>query len=273
MSAAFDLVDHRLLLERLNKVYGITGTVLDWCASYLINRREIVQVRASRSPGSTRMCGVPQGSVLGPQIFTLFVAPLFNIIRKHSLKVQAYADDIQLYCEFESTQIQSVLLKLDSCFRDVKLWMLENMLCLNESKTETIFFSSSSDILNAVKCVKLGESSIFTSSCVRNLGFYLDNSLKLDKQVNNVIKKAYYSLKNINKLRPFLDINSTKILVQSLIFCHLDQFNSMYYGLSAQDIYRLQKAQNAAARCIMRVKYKEHITPTLQHQTSVISTL
>ena len=97
MSAAFETVDHRTLLDRLHAEIGIVGTALDWFESYLVDRHQVVPIRDEHSDSCLLHYGVPQGSVLGPQLFTVYTSPLGRIIRAHGLDYHLFADDSQLY--------------------------------------------------------------------------------------------------------------------------------------------------------------------------------
>ena len=100
LSADFDTVDHSILLTRLQNWFGLDGLSLDWFTSYLSSRSQAVSINDSISAFSTLSCGVPQGSVLGPLLFTLYTTPLDSVISKNSLKYHLYADDTQLYISF-----------------------------------------------------------------------------------------------------------------------------------------------------------------------------
>ena len=100
-SAAFDLVDHPTLLYRMEHRLGITGKALDWFRSYLSDRTQSVSISGSVSPAQPLTCGVPQGSALGPKLFTIYTLPLGDIIRRHNTQFHLYIDDAQLYLGFE----------------------------------------------------------------------------------------------------------------------------------------------------------------------------
>ena len=159
LSAAFDTIDHQILLSRLKTVFGIRSTALQWFWSYLLDRNQSIVVNNSASSPSPVMFGVPQGSVLGPVLF---------------------ADDTQLKKSTPPNDVQSLTRDLQLCTDDIKSWMCSSQLKLNEDKTEAILFSTlslPSDCLPS--SVTVGTRQIAFSDKVRNLGFILDSNLTM----------------------------------------------------------------------------------------------
>ena len=142
LSAAFDTVDHSILLARLQNWFGLDGLSLDWFSSYLSSRSQAVSINDSISAFSILSCGVPQGSVLGPLLFTLFTTPLGSVISKNSLKYHLYADDTQLYISFTPSNSALYLETLTTTFTDILTWMNLNKLLLNPSKTEFLLIGT-----------------------------------------------------------------------------------------------------------------------------------
>ena len=139
-SAAFDTIDHKILLNRFSYSFGISGTVFKWFISYLTNRTQSVSVGDLNSLPLPLKYGVPQGSVLGPILFTLYSQPVSDKIREHNISYQKLADDTQLYKTSQPTELQSLASDFESCFLSVKAWMLSNKLKLDDEKTEAISF-------------------------------------------------------------------------------------------------------------------------------------
>ncbi len=138
LSAAFDTLDHHIMLQRLKSHFGIDGVVLKWIESYLTHRRQCVLIKDERSESKPLKYGVPQGSVLGPLLFTAYTAPLSDIADKHGLSVHMYADDTQPYISFKpglDMQEEEAVSSLENCVTDIRKWMHANKLVLNDDKT------------------------------------------------------------------------------------------------------------------------------------------
>ena len=260
LSAAFDTIDHNILLARLHDKVGLRGSVLNWFRSYLEDRTFCVKVGNQSSSIAACKYGVPQGSILGPLLFSLYMLPLGSILQKHNIQYHCYADDTQLYLPFSPNCI-STLNKLFSCLEDIKSWMACNFLQLNDSKTEIILFGSPSSVANLSNA--LGPLSPNLHNLVKNLGVQLDGSLNFNKQVSSVVKASFYQLRTIAKLKPILSATDLETVVHAFISSRLDYCNSLYIGISQSNLNKLQLVQNAAARLLTNTKKSEHITPIL----------
>uniref|UniRef100_A0A669B0J7 Reverse transcriptase domain-containing protein n=1 Tax=Oreochromis niloticus TaxID=8128 RepID=A0A669B0J7_ORENI len=141
LSSAFDLVDHNVLLMRLEHLVGITGSALSWFKSYLSERSFSVTMGTYASSIAPVTSGVPQGSVLGPMLFFLYLLPLDRIFDKYNFSFHFYADDIQIYFEL-AEDVTSSLQHFSDCMNEVKNWLLSNSLILNDKKTEILIFDT-----------------------------------------------------------------------------------------------------------------------------------
>jgi hypothetical protein len=136
LSAAFDTIDHSILLHRLKTWFGIDGSVLSWISSYLSSRTFTVSAHGKLSHPTPLAHGVPQGSVLGPLLFILYTTPLSTLISSTAVDHHLYADDTQLYISFKPSLFSAAEQSLKSTFAAVSNWMAANLLALNSSKTE-----------------------------------------------------------------------------------------------------------------------------------------
>ena len=270
LSAAFDTIDHKILLSTLTTEFGITGNALSWFDSYLSDRYQSVTINGVSSQKHKLQFGVPQGSVLGPLLFTAYTKPLGRIIKECGLQYHLYADDTQLYLAFKPTEgaAQVALEQIQKCVKKIKDWMAENFLKLNDDKTEVLVITKntnlSKNINNQLSPIQIGESVVDPKENVRNLGVIFDSVCSSEKHVSNICKSTYYQIRNIGLVRRYLDIESTKTLVHAYVTSRLDYCNSLLYGIPKELIQKLQRVQNTAARLITKSKKYDHITPVLK---------
>ena len=263
VSAAFDTVKHGKLIECLSKFYGISGKALEWMKSYLSNRRQAVVIDNEQSEYVLMEYGFPQGAILAGLLYNAFSAPLSKVVKRHSPTHKGYADDNQSYIAFKIQNSEASMKKLQDCLIDMMKWMVINGLKVNGKKTKLIVFTPNRNVNIDVR-LHLEQKEIKPLSDVKNLGVTIDKMMTLEKQLNNVTKSVYLQIKKISKIRQFLDVNSTKALVQALVISRLDYCNSLYANLPQRLINKLQKAQNSAARLIYKKKRRCRITPVLK---------
>ena len=142
LSAAFDTISHSILLQRLRNRYSITHNALQWLQSYLAERYQCVSISGHHSYRFKLTTSVPQCSVLGPLLFSFYVQPIGDIIRKHCLRVNYYVDDLQLYdhCTYSSPSLAMTINRLQNCVTDLQVWVKESQMIMNDVKTEFITF-------------------------------------------------------------------------------------------------------------------------------------
>ena len=265
LSAAFDTVDHNILLNRLQTRYGIEGKALQWFRSYLTNRTQAVLIKDSLSDNVPLACGVPQGSKLGPVMFNAYISPLSEIAKKHDIEDEKYADDDQLYLAFKpssSLTQRKAFRKMEKCIDEIRKFLEANKLCNNGEKTELLLIGNSKQLkeLN-VENIVVENTVINAVDHVKNLGVLFDKNMNMEKQINKMVKSTYANIKNIACIRNSLTLEDTKTAVNALVTPHLDYGNALLYGTSKKLQNKLQMAQNAAARLICKIGRSEHITP------------
>ena len=141
-SSAFDTIDHPILVHRLHTDIGFTDTVLLWFSSYLTDRTHYVSLSNHCSAFTPVHSGVPQGSVLGPMLITMYIKPLSAIIDSHSIIHHSFADDLQLQMSASTDRISELHHSMQSCISDVKAWAAANIHKLNDNKTELMLVTS-----------------------------------------------------------------------------------------------------------------------------------
>ena len=178
LSAAFDTIDHSLLYDCLHDWFGLDGTVLLWIKSYLSNRKQKIKIGDSFSEAAILPFGVPQGSVLGPLLFTLYTSPLSQVISKFNVTHHLYADDTQVYLAVDSRNF-------DECLKSVQEWKVGVKLKLNPEKNEFIIIGQKAirESLAPNFPVPLLQNNISPSVEVKNLGVIFDSDNSFDNHV------------------------------------------------------------------------------------------
>uniref|UniRef100_A0A671UFM6 Reverse transcriptase domain-containing protein n=1 Tax=Sparus aurata TaxID=8175 RepID=A0A671UFM6_SPAAU len=236
LSAAFDTVDHCILLNRLHHTIGLTDTALDWFHLYLTDRTEYVSIGGARSGTHTVTCGVPQGSVLGPTLFTLYMLPLGQIISCFGVSFRCYADDTQLYIKMDSSPSATLLPPsplslITTCLEEIKAWMKHNFLQLNSSKTEVILVGTPHQIQSSsITSITFYGQVIPLSTSVTNLGVIFDPHLTFEAHIKRLCKNSFHHLRNIAKLRPSLSFPDAKKLIHAFVSSRLDYCNALLTG-------------------------------------------
>ena len=185
LSAAFDTIDHDILLIDLHRI-GVLGDALCWLASYLTDRTQCVSVDGHSSHRTRLRHGVPQGSVLGPLLFTVYCAGLSYIFETHGVRYHVYADDTQLYVDFPPNDSASAADQIYRCVIDVKAWLVSRYLLLNEAKTETIIFTTPNHRTPQPRplVIDICGRNVTTSASIRDLGVHLDSTLSMTAHVS-----------------------------------------------------------------------------------------
>uniref|UniRef100_A0A803TKZ4 Reverse transcriptase domain-containing protein n=1 Tax=Anolis carolinensis TaxID=28377 RepID=A0A803TKZ4_ANOCA len=262
ISAAFDTIDHGILLGRLSGM-GLRGTALQWLQSFLEVRSQMVKLGDTCSDPWPLTCGVPQGSILSPMLFNIYMKPLGEVIRSFGVRCHLYADDTQLYYSFPPKSKEAPRI-LDQCLAAVLAWMSVNKLRLNPDKTEVLQVSRTSDRGIGWQPV-LDGVALPLKAQVRSLGVLLDSGLTLEAQVSTleaqVAGRAFAQFKLVRQLRPYLEKSDLTMVVHALVTSRLDYCNALYVGLPLKTARKLQLVQRSAARLLTGANYRTRSTP------------
>ena len=257
LSAAFDTVDHGLLLETLSCGFGVGGVVLSWIRSYLTDRTFRVKCANTTSSAFTLDTGVPQGSILGPVLFNCYMTDLFHELDKLQISFHNYADDIQIWSSYDpksSTDEVACRNRLSYAFDVISRWMHDHFLKLNSSKTVFLPISRDPNALTLCQPFQLGEALILPSSESRNLGVLFQTNFSFSNHISKVRQACFLQLRRLQLCRDFVPSSLLKTLVHAFITSRVDFCNSLYYGLPVHQIRRLQSVLNASAKFITRRK-------------------
>ena len=263
-SAAFDTIDHSTLIECLSSWFGVGGVVLDWFRSYLSDRYQCIKIGSVLSDAKRLLYGVPQGSVLGPILFSLYTTPLSKVIQNHpGIHFHFYADDTQLYVHLIHKHATLAFERLKNCLDDVRKWLSVNKLKLNPDKTEFILFSSKNVRTKLGKFfpVNILGTLLSPAEAIRNLGVWFDSDFSFSCHVRNICKACFVHIRDIRRLRGYLKREAALLAANALVGSRLDYCNSLFRSLSALDLRRLQCVQNSLARIVANTTKYSHITP------------
>ena len=221
--------------------------------SYLSDRCQSVIVGGIASAPSPLVYGVPQGSVLGPVMFTLYSQPLSDLPSAHGCDFHKYADNTELAQSAPPDEFCFVQTGIQTCIEDILSWMNSNKHMLNTDKTEVASVGTSSH-LSRIDCnsANIGGSSIPFKTSVKYLGVKTDQTLSMQDQISSVYLASFLELRRLASLRPYLSKRTSARLVAALITSRLDYCNSVSAGLPAEHIGRLQRVQDSAARLVLK---------------------
>jgi len=184
LTAALDTVDHDILLQRLLMSFGIQDVALQWFQSYLLGRSQYVRRGVARSTIVALMCGVPQGSVLGPILFIMYTADLVSVTESHGLSPYMYADDTQVNGSCRPAAVDDFSLRISACVGAVSSWMKSNRLSLNCDKTEVLWCASCRRQHQLPSnALSIDGTLVEPVKSARDLGIYIDSGLLMRTHV------------------------------------------------------------------------------------------
>jgi len=253
LSSAFDTIDHPLLLNRLKTTFGISGFALNWITSYLSNRFQSVKLGKLLSCPQTSTSGVPQGSVLGPLLFTIYVSPIASLLSQLGVNQHQYADDTQLHIAISPSTSSNELHKLESALNTLSYWFSQNWLALNPEKSDAILLGTHqrNNSLANVSTVNVAGSTVSLSDHIKLLGITLDKNLTFHKHINSVSQSCFYHIKALRHIRHTIDTHTASLIAHALVNSRLDYANSILYGAPNNTVIKLQRIQNTLARVVL----------------------
>lgn len=261
LSKAFDSISHEILLNKFEKLR------IDpfWFRDYLQNRKQAVRLSSNLSSALNVEYGVPQGSIMGPNLFNIHVDDMSKYFRDCTL-VQ-YADDSQIILTGNINDIEDLIRRAENVLIKAKSYFQANGLNLNEGKTQCMFIGTKqyiSRISNDVR-IQFGEVHIQPSSCVKNLGVFLDQTLSFNMHIDEMAKRVYGTLSFINRISDQLDKATRINVVQSLVMTVIN-YGSKIWGITTkQQIERVQRLQNFAAKVAVGGARKfDHVSPIIE---------
>ena len=228
-----------------------------------MDRRQFVRLAHQRSESRTITHGVPQGSILGPILFSIYINAPPGIANSRSL--ESYADDSKLFLSFVDKEMGDAVKRLNEDIRMVASWCCNHSLLINPEKTKLLLMKTRQllpKLPDDFHVTLLGKE-IYPVSSAKDLGIILDKFLSYDDHITEVVSKCVAALYRINSVKHLLDTKTIVTLIKTLVFSKLFYCSSVWSNTSKKNIDRLQKVQNFAARLVTDTRKFDHITPVL----------
>lgn len=248
-SKAFDLVNHKLLLEKL-KLYRCNTSAINWFTSYLCNRMQKVVLTQTESAPSKIVSGVPQGSILGPLLFLMFINDMPELVSQSQTLL--YADDVTF--AYADTNVETIEENLNENCQSASDWGMDNDMYLNAKKCNSTLFATKQKLRltdNTSLKIKINNDNIPHAQNTKLLGVHLDSELTWKDQITHVHNEVVKNIYLLKQIKEYLSINDRKLFYNSYIQPHLDYCNVIWGNCAKYLLNDLCKLQKRAARLIL----------------------
>ena len=269
MSKAFDSIEFELMSAKLICI-GIRDAPWEWYRNYLQDRKQCVELKSDHGQKTseylTLKSGVPQGSILGPHLFNIFVTDLEGAVKQYS--IHYYADDILLKFSFKASDLDTALDLINKDLNNLYACTASNSLKINAAKTDANLFGSKKvkSVINKEIALKINDEIIKVNESVKNLGVVMDDKLSYMNHVNNLHQTAYIKLKSLYHFKNYLTKEAKLKPSDSLVLSRFNYCDSVYGPcITAANSNIIQKVQNFCVRFSFEISYREHISPHLRN--------
>ena len=244
-SKAFNTVCFKTVITKLHHL-GFSKNVLEWLANYLCGRRQYVQIDDRKSSPVFSEFGIPQGSILGPMLFNLYVADLQDILPP-TVKSFQYADDTTIYSSCTAPQITSQAESMNATLASLGAQSKDSNLSLNSKKTKAILISTPQmahvhSLGNLELGLEISGTPLDRTSVTKLLGVYIDSNLKWGFHISSILKSCYATLRTLRKIRNFTDFKLRKHLVETLILSKISYCDVCFLSTTKVPLSQTTKA-------------------------------
>ena len=260
MSKAFDSI-HHILFDKLRDV-GVSTLAFRWFHSYLSNRNQRVRINSTLSEALPLVSGIPQGSIMGPLLFTIYVNDLSNIPRNCS--TECYVDDTEIYMSFNVKDCDDAVAAVNEGLHNIRNWYFQNGLLRNPEKTKLIVYGSRQMLekLPEFHLSLLGKELV-PADFVKDLGVTFDKYLTFNEHTINTVSSCVSTLAQISRVKHIFK-NELITIINALVFSKLYYCSSVWSNTTMSNVNKLQKVQNFAARILSNTRKYDYITPVLK---------
>ncbi len=260
LKKAFDTVDHSLLLTKL-KSYGITEVELGWFGNYLTDRKQTTEIDCTKSEYMAITCGVPQGSILGPLLFSIFINDLPSVVKQS--QVILYADDTALiYSGKTNTEISKVL---NSELTAIKQWLDNSKLTLNIKKSKSMLIGSARKLKTTSELnILLNNQNIIQVDHYKYLGIWLDTKYTFGIHIDKIKQKIAYKIISLMRIKNYLTVKHRQLVFNAIILPHFDYASNIWSSTTASTLKPLVRLYNKSAKIILGVSNRSNTNTALE---------
>jgi len=261
LSAAFDCIDHEILIQRLASDFGVVGIASSWVRSFITGRTQRVVIGGSVSRQETCRWGVPQGSVLGPALFSLYTAPIERLMSHHQGTLHsAYADDVNIYSTIDPSSPGTCGAVLAA--RALYDWYICNGMLPNPDKSEAMLVGTTAQLekFDRPILIEVAGCPVESRNCIKSLGVSIDSELSFNRRVTDLISSCNYHLRALTHIRSALDMDTALAVGRAIVLSRLDYCNALLSGTTVANVTRLQRLQDRLVRAVLRLPYRSNVS-------------